>query len=93
MAPARMVDFIEQHIVDCDICQADSDIHNELEKITEIVLPESKIPKAVRLAKEKENIAHEKELEQTAAEETTPGDDESGDPENRISEEEPDDEI
>jgi hypothetical protein len=48
MAPARMVSFIEQHVASCNVCQKDPDIHDEVAKITEIVLPESKIPKAVR---------------------------------------------
>ena len=50
MAPARMVSFIEQHVATCSVCQQDSDIQDEIAKITEIVLPESKIPKAVRSA-------------------------------------------
>ncbi|BHH86310.1 hypothetical protein [Desulforhopalus sp. 52FAK] len=48
MAPARMVSFIEQHIDTCDICLSDPDLKDEVAKITELVLPESKIPKAVR---------------------------------------------
>ncbi len=48
MAPARMVSFIEQHVASCSVCQKDPDIQDEVAKITEIVLPESKIPKAVR---------------------------------------------
>lgn len=48
MAPARMVSFMEQHINTCEICLADPDVKEEVAKITELVLPESKIPKAVR---------------------------------------------
>jgi hypothetical protein len=48
MAPARMISFIEEHAVSCDICREDPDLKEEILKITEIVLPESKIPKAVR---------------------------------------------
>ena len=54
MAPARMVSFIKDHVGKCDICQADPDIHDEITKITEIILPKSKIPKAVRLKQEQE---------------------------------------
>lgn len=50
MAPARMISFIEQHVAHCDVCQADPDIQDEITKITEIILPESKIPKAMRLS-------------------------------------------
>ena len=48
MAPARMVSFIEQHVASCSVCQQDPVIRDEVTKITEIVLPESKIPKAIR---------------------------------------------
>ena len=48
MAPARMVSFIEDHAAGCDICRLDPDLKEEIAKITELVLPESKIPKAVR---------------------------------------------
>jgi hypothetical protein len=48
MAPARMVAFIEEHAESCDICRQDPDLKEEISKITELILPESKIPKAVR---------------------------------------------
>lgn len=57
MAPARMVQFIKQHVASCTICQEDSDIEDEIAKITEIILPESKIPKAVRMKQEQEEAA------------------------------------
>lgn len=53
MAPARMVAFMEQHAETCDICLQDSDLKEEIAKITELVLPESKIPKAIRQKHEK----------------------------------------
>ncbi len=52
MAPARMVAFIEAHAEECPVCQDDPDLKGEIKKITELVLPESKIPKAVRLQQE-----------------------------------------
>ncbi len=48
MAPARMISFIEEHALSCEICRQDPDLKEEISKITELVLPESKIPKAVR---------------------------------------------
>ena len=53
MAPARMVSFMEQHAETCDICLQDPDLKEEIAKITELVLPESKIPKAIRQKHEK----------------------------------------
>jgi hypothetical protein len=45
MAPARMVAFMEKHISQCEVCLADPDVKQESEKIREIVLPPSKVPK------------------------------------------------
>ncbi len=49
MAPARMISFIKEHAASCEICRHDPDLKEEIAKITELILPESKIPKAVRL--------------------------------------------
>ena len=48
MAPARMVSFIQKHAKTCEVCISDPDLREEIARITELVLPESKIPKAVR---------------------------------------------
>jgi hypothetical protein len=48
MAPARMVSFMEQHAATCEVCLQDQALKEEIAKITELVLPESKIPKAIR---------------------------------------------
>jgi len=74
MAPARMVQFIEQHVASCAVCEEDPDIQDEIVKITEIVLPESKIPKAVRMKQqemEQAKIAEEEEKEKEKISEDT----------------------
>jgi len=48
MAPARMMQFVDQHIKECAICQGDPDLPQEVEKIREHVLPESKLPRSFR---------------------------------------------
>ncbi len=48
MAPARMVSFMEQHAATCEVCLQDLSLNEEIAKITELILPESKIPKAIR---------------------------------------------
>ena len=67
MAPARMVQFIKQHVASCPACQEDAAIQDEIVRITQIILPESKIPKAVRIKQEqeaaKEESARQKESE------------------------------
>ncbi len=62
MAPARMISFMEQHIADCDVCMKDLELKEELPKIRELVLPESKIPKAVRAQQEAEDDDIEEEV-------------------------------
>lgn len=74
MAPARMISFIEQHVDNCEICQADPDIRDEIAKITEIILPESKLPKVMRLVNEHDDDEDLEEGEEDLAEETTEGD-------------------
>lgn len=81
MAPARMISFIENHASQCDICLADPDLQEEITKITEMILPESKIPKAVRLQQEE------------ADEESTEDEDEDDEDEEKEDEEEDDLEI
>ena len=80
MAPARMISFIESHASQCDICLADPDLHQEITRITEIILPESKIPKAVR-------------LQQEQAEENELGDEEESTDETEETEEETEDDL
>lgn len=57
MAPARMISFMEHHADECDVCQKDPDLQDEIAKIREMILPESKIPKAVRLQNEQAEAA------------------------------------
>jgi hypothetical protein len=52
MAPARMVTFMQQHTESCEVCLQDPNVLDEIVKITELILPESKIPKAVRQQEE-----------------------------------------
>ena len=53
MAPARMMQFTDKHIKTCEVCLQDPGIMDEIEKIRDIVLPESKIPKSMRADEEK----------------------------------------
>jgi len=69
MAPARMVSFMEQHVASCPICKEDLEVEAEISKITEIILPESKIPKAVRQQKAAAEAEKAAEEEETSDEE------------------------
>ncbi len=92
MAPARMISFIESHASQCEVCQADPNLQEEISKISKIILPESMIPKAVRL--QHDYADEEEEGEEEGTEETE--EDEKGEEEDEESELElfdPDDEI
>jgi len=70
MAPARMIQFIKTHVATCDTCLADPDLDEEIEKITTLILPDSKIPKAVRLQQEKDELERAEEDEAEEEEDT-----------------------
>jgi hypothetical protein len=63
MAPARMVAFMEKHISQCEECLADPDVKQEAEKIREIVLPPSKVPKPKVIRATKDAGDEDKEYE------------------------------
>ena len=95
MAPARMVAFIEQHIMQCEECLADPDVKAEAEKIREIVLPPSKVPKPKVVRTPKEDPVEDKEADQDeVAEDEDVNDEETEETEDDIDDEddlEPDD--
>lgn len=77
MAPARMVSFIQKHADECEICLQDSELQEEIEKITEMILPESKIPKAVRMQQEQEEQAKRASEEEAVESESPATDDDT----------------
>ena len=83
MAPARMVDFMEKHILQCEECLADPDVKQEVEKIRVIVLPPSKVPKPKAVRVVKEDAAGEEEVakDDVAGEEEVAKDDVAGEEE------------
>ncbi len=87
MAPARMVGFIEEHAETCDICLNDAGLKEEIAKITELILPESKIPKAVRQQNLKNKEAEE-EVDENEGEEITDDGDEDEEEEEVLGDEE-----
>jgi len=85
-----MVQFIKQHVTGCPICQEDPDIQDEILRITGIILPESKIPKAVRLKQEEEEAEREREKAAAEAEENNSTETEESSEEEFIEEDEED---
>ena len=86
LAPARMVEFMEKHLKGCDSCLADPDVRAEVKKITEIVLPPSKMIKAVREDEEEEGeepsalyVAGEEDEDEAVATDEIDDDDEDED--------------
>jgi len=79
MAPARMVAFMEKHIGECPVCLTDPMVRQEVDKITAIVLPPTKVRKSEA---DEEEIADSPEEEEDAS----LGDDETSDEEDDESE-------
>ena len=75
MAPARMVAFMEKHISQCEECLADPEVKQEAEKIREIVLPPSKIPKPKVVRVPKEATEGDEETDETHKEADDTADD------------------
>ena len=75
MAPARMITFMVLHSESCPVCQQDPDLKDEIAKITEMILPESKIPKAVRQQQQEEEAAEEAKAAEDVDDEKTSDDD------------------
>jgi hypothetical protein len=73
MAPARMMQFADRHIMQCEICRQDPGLAEEIEKIRNFVLPDAKIPKSER---DEEEATPEISPDD---EETASSDDEEGD--------------
>jgi len=92
MAPARMVAFMEKHISQCEVCLADPDVKQESDKIREIVLPPSKVPKpkVIRSAKDISDDAEEEYEDDEAAEDEDEDEDEEVDSEDEDEDEDDD---
>jgi hypothetical protein len=93
MAPARMVAFMEKHISQCEECLADPDVRQEVEKIREIVLPPSKVPKpkVIRVTTGTANADEEEEEYEDDEDETSEDDDEEEDMDSDDGDEDEDD--
>jgi hypothetical protein len=52
MAPARMMQFVDQHVKGCRTCQADLLLPEEVGKVRDFILPEAKATKTVRASDE-----------------------------------------
>jgi len=73
MAPARMVSFMKKHAKSCEICLQDPVLKEEIAKITEIVLPESKIPKAIRQKNEQTALEESDTVDEGSSENDSGG--------------------
>jgi len=47
LAPARMLDFMDKHLAECEVCMADAGVRHEVKRISDIVLPPAKLRKEV----------------------------------------------
>jgi hypothetical protein len=48
LAPARMVDFMENHVSDCSVCLMDPTAKKDIAKIITLILPQDKLRQATK---------------------------------------------
>ena len=84
LAPARMVAFMQKHVAECPVCLVDDGVQQEVDRITRIVLPPSKVPKVKQDSEDEEPEAEEQETEDEStddsdedSEDETEGDDDN----------------
>lgn len=81
LAPARMVAFMEKHVAECPVCMVDDGVRQEVDRITRIVLPPSKMPKPKTVGEEEEKEPEEvvDDTDEDSEEETDEDNDEDQD--------------
>jgi hypothetical protein len=96
LAPARMVTLMKQHVADCRMCLLDPGVRQEVEKITEIILPPSKVrlptsktEAEAEMPLEEDELAVD-EIEPEEGEESEESDEEEEEEEEDLDEEEDD---
>ena len=59
LAPARMVDFMESHVMDCPVCLMDPDAKKDIAKIIKLVLPQEKLRQPAKHESHEEFVGEE----------------------------------
>jgi len=73
LAPARMVDFMESHVMDCPVCLMDPDAKRDIAKIIKLVLPQEKLRQPAK-HEQHEEVVDDEEVESLPGEEETDDD-------------------
>jgi len=82
LAPARMVDFMENHVADCPVCLMDPEAKKDITKIITLILPQDKLRQTIRSAQggDQDELADDAdEASVSTDEEVTEDEDESED--------------
>lgn len=95
LAPARMVDFMENHVTDCPVCLMDPEAKKDVAKIITLVLPQDKLRQTVRSTPsgDSDELADEAEETPESDEEEAGEEEEAGDDEITDDEGEDDDDL
>jgi len=96
LAPARMVDFMENHVADCPVCLMDPEAKKDIAKIITLVLPQEKLRQAVRSSPsaDQEDLVDDIEESGEIVEDEVVDDEETGDAkDDDVEDDELDDEL
>lgn len=95
LAPARMVDFMENHVSDCPVCLMDPEAKKDIAKIITLVLPQDKLRQTVRTpaSGDHDDLADETDDASDSGEEEEVVEDEEAEDEEVTDEDVEDDEL
>lgn len=65
LAPARMVSFMEKHVTECARCLLDPSVKKDVDRITRIILPPSKMIKLSKPSKDEDDESESVPVETT----------------------------
>lgn len=92
LAPARMVDFMETHVMDCPVCLMDPDAKKDIAKIIKLVLPQEKLRQPAK-HEPHEEFAEDEDVESLPGEAEEETDDDLDGEKDDVSEDEEDEEL
>lgn len=83
LAPARMVAFMKKHVDECPVCMVDDGVAQEVDRISRIILPPTKVPKPSKDEDDEqdEDIADDDEQGEEDTDDTDDSDDDTDDEE------------
>ena len=94
LAPARMVDFMENHVTDCPVCLMDPEAKKDIAKIITLILPQDKLRQTAKstTSADQDDLSDDADDASDSTDEDVVEDDENIEDEEAEGDDEPEDE-